>query len=44
MDDNELRVPTVALAAEIRYFDERALNGRIFLPALAQNHGGPTPR
>lgn len=42
MNDNELRVPTVALAAEIRYFDERALNGRIFLPALAQNHGGPT--
>lgn len=38
MDD--LRVPTVPLAAEIRYFDERPLTGRIFLPARAQRHDG----
>jgi hypothetical protein len=42
MDENQLRIPTVALNAEIRYFDERAMAGRIFLPALAQHHGGPT--
>ena len=36
-----LRVPTLQLQVEIRYFDERPLNGRIFLPAYAQNHDGP---
>ncbi|MCU1348062.1 MAG: hypothetical protein JWO56_1092 [Acidobacteria bacterium] len=41
MDDNTLRLPTVPLAAEIRYFDERPMRGRIFLPAAAQRHGGP---
>lgn len=39
MDD--LRVPTIPLEAEIRYFDERPLAGRIFLPALAHHHSGP---
>ncbi|HEX7155018.1 MAG TPA: hypothetical protein VF618_26310 [Thermoanaerobaculia bacterium] len=37
----QLRVPTVALEAQIRYFDERPLSGRIFLPAAAQRHEGP---
>ncbi|SRR5258708_7370564 len=39
-DENELRVPTVRLAVEIRYFDERPMRGSIFLPAGAQRHGG----
>lgn len=37
----ELRVPTIPLEAEIRYFDERPLTGRIFVPACAQHHEGP---
>lgn len=37
----ELRVPTLPVDAEIRYFDERPLVGRIFLPARAQRHDGP---
>jgi hypothetical protein len=37
----DLRVPTVAMAAEIRYFDERPLAGRIFLPPRDSEHGGP---
>jgi len=41
IDDNTLRVPTVPLSAEIRYFDERPMSGRIYLPAAAQRHGGP---
>jgi hypothetical protein len=40
-DENTLRVPTVTLAAEIRYFDERPMRGQIYLPAAAQRHGGP---
>jgi hypothetical protein len=40
-DDNTLRVPTLPLAAEIRYFDERPMIGRIFLPSAAQHHDGP---
>lgn len=36
-----LRVPTLSLAVEVRYFDERELRGHIFLPAYAQNHDGP---
>ena len=40
MDD--LAIPTIQLRAEIRYFDERPLSGRIFLPEQAQHHGGPT--
>lgn len=39
MDD--LRVPTVPLDVEIRYFDERPMAGRVFLPARAQRHDGP---
>jgi hypothetical protein len=39
-DENELRVPTVTLPVEIRYFDERPMRGNIFLPAGAQHHGG----
>jgi hypothetical protein len=37
----DFRVPTVATPAEIRYFDERALAGRIFLPSRDSEHGGP---
>ena len=40
-DDNTLRLPTLPLAAEIRYFDERPMTGRIFLPAAAAHHDGP---
>lgn len=36
----ELRVPTVPLTAEIRYFDERPLRGKIFIPARAYTHDG----
>ncbi|MGN6184410.1 MAG: hypothetical protein ACTHQM_12235 [Thermoanaerobaculia bacterium] len=36
-----LRVPTVAFDVEIRYFDERPLRGRIFVPARAAHHDGP---
>lgn len=36
-----LRVPTLTLDVEIRYFDERPLHGHIFVPAYAQNHDGP---
>ncbi len=38
---DELRVPTVALEVEVRYFDERPMSGKIFLPARAQRHDGP---
>lgn len=38
----ELRVPTVATAVRINYFDERELEGKIFLPAMAATHTGPT--
>lgn len=37
----ELRVPTVPLAVVIRYFDERRLEGKVFLPSMAQTHAGP---
>lgn len=36
----ELRVPTVPLVAEIRYFDERPLRGKVFIPARAYTHEG----
>jgi hypothetical protein len=39
---NELRVPTVALPAEIACADGRTLLGRIFVPAAASHHEGPT--
>ena len=37
----QLRVPTVSFDVEIRYFDERPLVGRIFVPARAALHDGP---
>jgi hypothetical protein len=37
---NELRVPTVALPAEIVCADGRTLLGRIFVPAAASHHEG----
>jgi hypothetical protein len=38
---SELRVPTVALAAEVLCADGRAFAGRVFLPASASRHSGP---
>ena len=38
---SELRVPTVALAAEVNCGDGRAFSGRIFVPAAALRHSGP---
>jgi hypothetical protein len=38
---SELRVPTVALAAEVRCGDGRVFTGRIFVPAAASHHAGP---
>jgi hypothetical protein len=37
---NELRVPTVALPAEIVFEDGRTVRGRIFVPAAASHHEG----
>lgn len=37
----ELRVPTVALAAEVLCADGRTFVGRIFVPASASRHPGP---
>jgi hypothetical protein len=38
----ELKVPTVALPAEVVLTDGRTLTGRIFLPASASRHTGAT--
>jgi len=38
----ELRVPTVAMAAEVTCADGRTFAGRIFVPAAASRHSGPT--
>jgi hypothetical protein len=38
---SELRVPTVALAAEVVLVDGRTLVGRIFVPVASAGHGGP---
>jgi hypothetical protein len=38
--NDQFKVPTTAFAAEVRYFDERALRGEIFIPSLAQHHSG----
>jgi hypothetical protein len=38
---SELRVPTVALEAEVLCADGRAFRGRVFLPASASAHAGP---
>jgi hypothetical protein len=37
----DLRVPTVALPAEVLTVDGRTATGRIFVPASAHNHEGP---
>ena len=37
---SELKVPTVALIAEVVCVDGRSFRGRIFLPAGAARHGG----
>jgi hypothetical protein len=38
---SELRVPTLALAAEVLCADGQTLIGRIFVPATASRHDGP---
>ena len=38
---SELRVPTVAMVAEVTCLDGRAFRGRIFVPASASTHDGP---
>ncbi|MBI3932367.1 MAG: hypothetical protein HY317_03050 [Acidobacteria bacterium] len=38
---SELRVPTIALTAEILCADGRSFVGRIFVPATASRHPGP---
>ena len=38
---SELRVPTIALAAEVLCADGRTFSGRIFVPASASRHPGP---
>jgi hypothetical protein len=38
---SELRVPTVAMAAEVLCADGRSFRGRVFIPALASRHTGP---
>src|SRR6185295_5063639 len=40
-DMSELRVPTVALAAEVTCVDGRTFTGRVFVPAAASHHSGP---
>ena len=37
----DLRVPTIALPAEVLTVDGRVATGRIFVPASAHNHDGP---
>jgi hypothetical protein len=39
---NDLRVPVAALPVEVRYTDGRTVAGRIFVPATALHHAGPT--
>src|SRR5688572_30958108 len=38
---NELRVPTVALSAEIALADGRRIMGKVFRPAVSHRHEGP---
>jgi hypothetical protein len=38
---SELRVPTVAVTAEILCADGRSFLGRIFIPVLSSHHSGP---
>lgn len=37
---SELKVPTVALMADVTFVDGRSFRGRIFVPAGASHHGG----
>ena len=37
----DLRVPTIAIPAEVLTVDGRTATGRIFVPASAHNHDGP---
>lgn len=37
----ELRVPTLAVPAEVACVDGRTFTGRIFIPAAASHHAGP---
>jgi hypothetical protein len=37
----QLRIPTAPFDVEIRYFDERPLRGKIFVPSRAALHDGP---
>jgi hypothetical protein len=39
---NELRVPMVAVPADVLCADGRRLSGTIFVPAAASHHDGPT--
>jgi hypothetical protein len=39
---DELRVPTVAVPAEVLCADGRRLTGTVFVPAAASHHDGPT--
>ena len=38
---SELRVPTLALDAEVLCADDRTFTGRVFLPAASSVHSGP---
>jgi hypothetical protein len=38
---SELKVPTVAMAAEVACVDGRAFRGRVFVPASSYLHDGP---
>ena len=38
---SELRVPTVAMSAEVTCLDGRSFRGRIFVPASSSRHDGP---
>ncbi len=40
--NDELRVPTVPLISEVVLVDGRRWKGRVFLPAAAPSHEGPT--
>jgi hypothetical protein len=39
---DELKIPTVTLAADVVFSDGRQYPGRLFVPAAAPRHAGPT--
>src|SRR5437764_14378719 len=39
---DELRIPTLTLAADVLLADGRQYAGRLFVPAAAPRHAGPT--